>query len=351
MAAWVRVSPGARARSVSSVSGRACGAGLRQEMPADREAVWGLGSAGSSPEPPSQGPRGQPSVLVCGVLEAERPPSIPPHHAHFIVCVPPSPPCHVCPSGGGAGAGWRALTHGGGPLPRPWELAGLGAVPLMPLPQRRQRSQGEAEAEAGQLVRGSEQGPGELPGGQGHGLSALLARQSPALGGPLPPASVPRARRRPRNKPGGPTLFAGPHPRASSGSEPPPWRLLGASSGPSPSALPSFREPWTWGAQAGTPAPPPGPLPGPSLSYWTRSSRELIPKATGCGEGAEAGVPLGHQAETWYPLQQGPTAAQGGALRGPGCLPHPQPTRPGPAEGGESRERGASLSLGLRGTL
>ena len=267
-------------------------------MPADREARVGPGERRVQPRAPLSGPLWP---TVCACVWGPRGRAAPVH---------PAPPCsfhRLCSTFASlsrvplwwGGWGWRALTHGGGPFPRPWELAGLGAVPLMPLPQRWQHSQGEAEAEAGQLVRGSEQGPGELPGGQGHGLSVFLARQSPALGGPLPSASVPRTRPRPRSKPGGPTLLAGPHPRASSGSEPPPWRLLGASSGPSPSAQPSFREPWTWGAQAGTPAPPPGPLPGPSLSYWTRSSRELIPKATGCGEGAEAGVPLGHQAETW----------------------------------------------------
>ena len=83
--------------------------GSRQEMPADHEALAGLESTGSSPEPPSeppsQGPHDQPSVLVCGVLEAERPPSILLCHAHSIVCVPPSPLVTRAPLVGGLGLG------------------------------------------------------------------------------------------------------------------------------------------------------------------------------------------------------------------------------------------------------
>lgn len=236
---------------VSGVSGRVRGAGERRQMPADREAHVGPGEHRVQPRAPLSGPLWP---TVCASVWGPR---------GRVALVHPAPPCsfhRLCstfsplsrvPLWWGGGWGWRALTHGGGPLPQPWELAGLGAVPLMPPSQRRQRSQGEAEAESGQLVQGSQQGAWRAAWRTGIRAFFVPGQAEPRPRGPLPTASAPCARPRPRSKPGAPPL-------RQLGSEPPPWRLLGASSGPSPSALPSFREPWTWGAQAGTPAPPPG---------------------------------------------------------------------------------------------
>ena len=66
-----------------------------------------------------------------------------------------------------------------------------------------------------------------------------------------------------------------------------------------------------------------------------RLSRELIPGATGRGEGAEAGVPLGLQAETWWTLRQGPPQPREGPLEGLAAFPTPGP--PGPAQQGVER--------------
>lgn len=135
------------------------------------------------------------------------------------------------------GWGWGALTHGGGPLPWPWGLAGLGAVPLMPPPQRRQCSQGEAKAGEEQLVPGSEQGAWRTAWRTGTRALFAPGQAESHPRGPPPVSQCPPTRPRPSSKPGGPSLFARPHPRVSSGSEPPPWRLLGAGSGPLPCLL------------------------------------------------------------------------------------------------------------------
>lgn len=151
--------------------------------------MWGLGSTGSSPAPPLRAPCGQPSVLLCRVLEARPAPlSTRPCHPHSIVCVSPAPlfsPQRVphCPIGG---LGLEEPRH-----PGPGSQAGPGAGAFKASTSEQSSAQrgkprlGKDRACSGRQARGLVCRPGDSRActhpAQRHGPSLLLARQSPTL--------------------------------------------------------------------------------------------------------------------------------------------------------------------------